>query len=409
MATFQNLSLEELMSKLQDLHERRVDLVVPSQLLTMRDTDLRITHPDFVRHFGQTDDYVEEVSVRPNDIAHRQISDKLSIPKRYYDRMKADHPNLLDSNVNGWLSQQDTPYLLRSYREDEGPATGRALLSRRFKCIDNIHLLMAVLKAVQKEKLNVTVESADITEKKLYVRFIAPKAIVGGHDLLRGYKNPSTLEVGDGVMAGFTLRNSEVGMGRYEIAPRATVLVCRNGMIRERDAWGKNHVGAKLDEGVIDWSDDTYRSALHLIQNQITDYVRHFASEKYLMSWLSDIRDQGGYRLQHPVSCIENVTSSYDITQEDTQSILEYFSRSGQNTAFGIAQAVTFHAHQVGDADKRNDLEGYADDMLARIPRWDRREKINHGSLDRSAMPRTEVNGGRHSGDRAVKQYNLWS
>ena len=177
MATFQNLSLGELMSKLQDLHERRVDLVVPSQLLTMRDTDLRITHPDFVKHFASAD---------------------------------------------------------------------------------------------------------------------------------------------------------------------------------------------------------------------------HFASGKYLMNWLSDIREQGSYRLQHPVSCTENVTSNYEVTQKDTQSILEYFSRSGQNTAFGIAQAVTFHAQQVGDADLRNDLKGYADDMLTQIPRWDRREKINHGTLDRSAMPRTEVSGGRH-------------
>ena len=404
MAKFQNLTLDELMSKLQDLHERRVDLVVPSQLLFMRDTDLRITHPEFVQHFSQSAELAEAVTVRPNEIAHRQISDKLSIPKRYYDRMKADHPALLDSNVNGWLSQQDTPYLLRSYREEKGPATGRALLSRRFKCIDNIHLLMTVLKTIQREKLNVMVDTADITESKLYVRFIAPEAVVGGHDLLKGYKNPSTLEVGDGVMAGFTLRNSEVGMGRYEIAPRATVLVCRNGMIRERDAWGKNHMGVKLGEGVIDWSEDTYRSALQLIQNQISDYVKHFTSEKYLMNWLSDIREQGSYRLQHPVSCIENVTSNYDITQEDTQSILDYFSRSGQNTAFGIAQAVTFHAHQVGNADKRNDLEGYADDMLSRIPRWDRREKINHGTLDRSAMQRTEASGGR-----AVKQYNLWS
>ena len=34
------------------------------------------------------------------DHAHSQISSKLGIPKKYYDRMKADAPTLLKDNIN---------------------------------------------------------------------------------------------------------------------------------------------------------------------------------------------------------------------------------------------------------------------------------------------------------------------
>ena len=46
------------------------------------------------------------------DHAHAQVSDKLKIPKRYYDRMRMSKPDLLAENVNEWL-QEDTPRLLR--------------------------------------------------------------------------------------------------------------------------------------------------------------------------------------------------------------------------------------------------------------------------------------------------------
>ncbi|WKN46501.1 hypothetical protein [Tunicatimonas pelagia] len=378
MSVFRNLSLEQLMDKLQELDRRRVDLVVPPSLLQMSASDLHINASDYVRHYATDQCIPDQVTIRPNSVAHRQISDKLGIPKRYYDRMRAEHPNLLDDNVNGWLTKSEQPYLLRTYRDDDSDAgqpvaTGRALLSRRFKCIDNIHLLMSVLRAIQREKLAVVVETADITETKMYVRFVAPDVVVGANGLLKGYKNPKTLEVGDGVMAGFTLRNSEVGMGRYEIAPRAQVLVCKNGMIREKDVWGKNHLGTKLDEGAIDWSEDTYKHALNLIQSQVSDYVRHFASEEYLSKWLSEITELGNYQVKHPIACIENVTRHFSVTENDTESILDYFTLSNQNTAFGVAQAITYHAHQIGDPDKRNDLESLADQVLVQVPKWDNR------------------------------------
>ena len=41
------------------------------------------------------------------DHAQGQIADRVGIPKRYYDRMKAEAPALLADNVNHWF--QETP------------------------------------------------------------------------------------------------------------------------------------------------------------------------------------------------------------------------------------------------------------------------------------------------------------
>lgn len=37
------------------------------------------------------------------DHAHGQIAERVGIPKRYYDRMRADAPALLAGNVNHWF------------------------------------------------------------------------------------------------------------------------------------------------------------------------------------------------------------------------------------------------------------------------------------------------------------------
>ena len=41
-----------------------------------------------------------------NEISHRQIGQHAGIPAKYYDKMKADYPELLTANVNGWFERE---------------------------------------------------------------------------------------------------------------------------------------------------------------------------------------------------------------------------------------------------------------------------------------------------------------
>ena len=76
-----------------------------------------------------------------NEIAHRQIGQHLKIPAVYYDRMRSEYPDLLAQNVNGWFGR--TPDTKRMLRTMDG--TARALLSDRYRRIDNFEIANAVL------------------------------------------------------------------------------------------------------------------------------------------------------------------------------------------------------------------------------------------------------------------------
>ena len=45
-----------------------------------------------------------------NDLAHQQISARLGIPYRYYQKMQTEQPRLLDENVNTWFQQTPEPW-----------------------------------------------------------------------------------------------------------------------------------------------------------------------------------------------------------------------------------------------------------------------------------------------------------
>src|SRR5215469_3822322 len=40
-----------------------------------------------------------------SEIAHDQIADHTGIPKKYYDRMRSEAPDLLANNVNRWFNK----------------------------------------------------------------------------------------------------------------------------------------------------------------------------------------------------------------------------------------------------------------------------------------------------------------
>ena len=67
-----------------------------------------------------------------NPLAHQQIASRLGIPIKYYQRMQAEAPALLDENVNNLLEQ--TP-AKRMVRVMDGNV--RAFLSDLYRRLDN--------------------------------------------------------------------------------------------------------------------------------------------------------------------------------------------------------------------------------------------------------------------------------
>ena len=67
-----------------------------------------------------------------SELAKRQFADKLPIPYAYFERMRNNHPSLLDENLKTWLHGDPDRRLVRTL---DGRV--RALLPDRYRRLDN--------------------------------------------------------------------------------------------------------------------------------------------------------------------------------------------------------------------------------------------------------------------------------
>ena len=66
----------------------------------------------------------------------------------------------------------------------------RAVLSDRYKVIDNLDILTAVLTAVRQSGVDVQIAGADLSERRMYLDVHAPAVAALAPVLLGGYRNP---------------------------------------------------------------------------------------------------------------------------------------------------------------------------------------------------------------------------
>lgn len=378
-------TLAELVTELKDQNMQKKDFVVPANLLSMENGQL------VVNNYNDDDSLfklLQEVGIKSeNDkklilnclpILHQNLSDKLDIPRRYYNKIQTlEETTLIDTNVSHWLKNMKGNVFLRTFiNKDENEGYARAILSDRYNVIDNFDVLFATLEAVKESGLNLKIEDdgCDLTESKMYIRFVLPDVEINAPDLLKNYKSPKgNSGVGDGVITGFVITNSELGQGSFSISPRAVVLKCSNGMVFKNDAFGKIHLGGKMGEfSTIDWSEETKRKNYELIQAQVKDAVKKFTSEDYLAKKISELNEYAEEDLKHPIETVKNVSKVLNITEEKEKSILDFFMRGGDFTAMGVSQALTFYAHETKDADEAHEMEVAAIDILPKIKEMDK-------------------------------------
>lgn len=378
-----NASLADLASLLQEQHGRKLDVVAPAPAIraqagqiVLAGTEAQLTED------GVT---VADGAYTPTEVCDEGLAAKLSIPAGYLRRLRLQRPDLYDANVNGWLQDpgESRTFLVRCMRGDgDGPGVARAFMSDRYGIIDNFDVLLAALDGVSKAGVEVNIDGCDLTDRRMYVRVVAPQIAALAPQLLAGYRSPwGGQDVGGGwtpgqvqrvagregqaypagqepvVFAGFVFTNSEVGTGRFAITPRLTVQICGNGLTITADALSKVHVGARLDEGVVRWSRETERRALDLVTAQTRDAVAHYLTPTYLTAKITEIEQTASTPVADAVKTVEIVgkTLAYNPTQQAT--ILSHFIAGGQPTAGGILQAVTSTAQTLPDADQAHALE----------------------------------------------------
>jgi hypothetical protein len=401
--TTRNATLDDLARLLKDQHAVKVDVVAPATAIRAVDGQIVLTgaEPEITEDGVTPGDGI----YTPTEICDTGIAEKLGIPIAYLRRLRADRLDLYDANLNGWLHGRDgaagrhaasealdpvpsdpRKFLVRCFRGDDGdPGIARAFLSDRYSIMDNLDVLMAALDGVKRAGVAVDIDGCDLTEKRMYVRVSAPEIKAYAPALLAGYRSPfDGRDVGDGwtpervanvagregqahnaggepiVFAGFVISNSETGGGAFTLTPRLVVEVCGNGLQIVADAQRGIHLGSRLGSGVVDWSADTQRRALHLVTAKTRDAVRAFLQPAYVAGKVAELEELAGKPVTDATTTIATIGKKLAFSEMEQATILDHFIRGGQLTAGGILQAITSAAQTVENADTAHDMESRA-------------------------------------------------
>ena len=351
------LAIEELAAEIMRQNEIKEDYVVNSNNLLMEAFDSEL----YLRVMDENmSDRLEPLAISEN--AHRQISARLSIPIKYYNRMLEEGQTLLTQNVNHWFSRNPEQRMLRVM---EGKV--RAFLSNRYLRIDNHEVVCAVM-PVMGEIPDVNFVSNQITDNHLYIKAVNPNMT-------------RELSPGKTVQAGIVICNSETGLGTFYVSPMIYCPELNFGMISDMGKVKRTHMGP------------TYRTSEHFLLRpeqflmaddnafleRIRGSVREALVEERFEHTVNTMQEAMEAQInQDNVPQVVNAAAdAFGITDTEQEGVLQHLIESEDMTRFGLANAVTRQSADSESYERATDLEEISYRMLT-MPtnQWERMNQL---------------------------------
>jgi hypothetical protein len=331
-------SLVELAQEIQRQMDAKKDFIVPDKGLTVYSHDNHL-----------------ELGFRHNDQAlfggpltengHDQLGALCSIPSKYYDLMRGASSELLATNVRYWLERSSDRRMIRTL-----DGTVRALLSDKFRRLDNFDLAQSVLPMLHESQASI--ESCEITDKKLYIKAVT-------------HKVQAEVKVGDVVSAGLIISNSEVGHGSLSVKPLIYRLVCSNGAVVDKYSMKKYHVGRAQEINMIEFSNETLNSEDKTFWLKVRDLVKHTLSEVTFQKIVAEMAESTSVKIEaEPMKAIELAAKKYSFTEGEKGDVLTHLIQGGDLTSWGLGNAVTRMAQDVDSYDRSTELEAIGFEVM---------------------------------------------
>ena len=284
-----------------------------------------------------------------SELAHQQIASRLQIPLRYYQKMQEQQPALLQENVNTWLHDAPERRMIRTL-----DGSMRAFLSDRYRRLDNLELCAAVLPII-KSMSGTEIKSCEVTPSHMYLKVVNKRM-------------KSEVQPGDVVQAGFVISNSEVGLGSVKVEPLIYRLVCKNGMISKDFSQRKYHVGRQVDGDAAYelYSDETLQADDKAFFMKVQDTVKVAADKSKFMLTVGKMRESLGIRLEgNPVEEVELLADRFQLTQNERGDILRQLFMGGDNSRYGLLNAVTAASQLSASYERATELERIGGEILS--------------------------------------------
>lgn len=313
----------------------------------------------------------QALSITP--YAHGQIADHLGIPKKYYDRMKAEQPGLLAKNVNTWLHEDAGAK--RMVRTLDGAVRG--FLSPRYRPLDNFDLAGAVLPKLI--DMQAQIVSSELTDTRMYVKAILPTL---SSELPEGLKwgqghNLVGANSRDGrIVAAIVISNSEIGNGTLRVEPSVFTTWCTNLAVMAQAAMKKYHVGRafEADANMEIFRDDTRIKMDAAFWAQVADVTAAAFDVKVWEAAVAAMRAAGSVAIVSTdlPKVVEVSVKQLALPERITSPLLTSLARGGDLTKLALSQSLTWLANTEQDYETATVLERAGGEVLALEGRnWD--------------------------------------
>ena len=280
----ENGALMSLMQKVADQAARSADYLAPTN-------DLQKTTSED----GAPQMVIEAAHGEPtkildiNSVAFGQLANHADIDVRTAKRLQANYPAEFDALLNAHFSKEPKRKMLRTFDGLQGNTSNeanrgilRAFVSDRFKPFDNANLLQSSLPQLMDSGARWRVVSADISERRMYLR------------LKSEVQTGTGANVGDLCANGIGLSNSETGSGSISVFQIFWTLACLNGM-QTQNKNRTSHLTSARDTG--DWmllSDEAKAADNQALELKVRDLVGAYSSRLNFDEVLDQMRSAAG-------------------------------------------------------------------------------------------------------------------
>ena len=369
----QGKPLAEVLSELQHQNKMKRDYVAPARAFRLEDNGETFT-------LSRNDGTQEMFDT--TDLFHRQIGSTLEIPAKYYDQMRKLKPELLARNVNAWFGDREQSYMIRAMRYEEdnsdgrtadrrtedgrtasdispqNPSVARALLSARYRRIDNMEIATDVLPLFAGQA-DMEVVSSAVTSSHLYLKILNRRL-------------EQEVKPGDVVQAGVVISNSEVGLGAVSVQPLIYRLVCSNGLIAGDVGERRTHIGRAVeaaDEKYNIYSDETREAEDKLLLMKLRDATKAALEESKFAMIVDKLRDSTEVKITgHVPDVVELTSKAYGLNQGEQEAILDYLIAGGDLSLYGLSNAVTRASQDIESYDRATTLENIGWQVVTMSP-----------------------------------------
>lgn len=353
-------SLQDLAAELSRQTDSRKDYIAPQGKIeaVVGAPGLDSTHKEI---------FLDGINGQPFAItpyAHSQLADHLGIPKKYYDRMKLEQPELLATNIGAWFKAD--PNNKRMIRALDGKV--RAVLSPKYRPLDNYDLAGAVLPVLIENKVEVM--SCELTETRMYIKGILPALcdeLPDGMAYGAGHNNVGR-DRGK-LVAAIVISNSEVGDGTLRVEPSVFTTWCTNLAVMQQAAMKKYHVG-RAHEADASWEvfrDSTRQADDRAFWLKVADVTMAAFREDLFRQAIDSIRVAGSTPITSDdlPAVVESAVEVLALPERASAGVLKHLAAGGDLTKWGLSSAVTRLANDSEDYELATDLERAGGKILA--------------------------------------------